>query len=149
MYNNYNLKGSRSSIDDFFLRACPVGVSDAPDGRRSNRETAVCWSGWTGVLEPDGVLVLGAGLAGDRSPLGVLGLDPVPLSAVFLAEDKVTELRPDVVGVLLGILDGVSSVLSSDRLDPCLDGGLLPGLLPVRDAGRELLLEPPGVKLDL
>jgi hypothetical protein len=59
------------------------------------------------------------------------------------------ELLPDV-GVLLGILDGVaSSVLSKDKFDPCLDGGLLPGLLPVLDWGLELLLEPPGVNVDL
>lgn len=37
-------------------------------------------------------------------------------------------------------------VLSKDKLEPCLDGGLLPGLLPVLDVGLELLLEPPGDK---
>lgn len=191
--SNYNLNGSLSSIDDFFLRATPVGVSDAPDGRRRSLDTAVCWSGWTGVLEPDGVRVLeavlnvgatpivtcltlfelalldelelspvkvgmlealdmpvdlGAGLAGDRRPLGVLGLEPVPFRVVFLADDSVAELRPEVVGVRLGILEGVSSVLSSDKFDPCLEGGLLPGLLPVLDAGLELFLDPPGVMFD-
>jgi hypothetical protein len=54
------------------------------------------------------------------------------------------------VGVLRGILEGVpSSVLSRERLEPCLDGGLLPGLLPVLDAGLELDLDPPGVSVDL
>jgi len=45
-------------MDDFFRRACPVGVSDAPEFLRNNLDTAVGWSGCTGVLEPDGVLVL-------------------------------------------------------------------------------------------
>lgn len=40
-------------------------------------------------------------------------------------------------------------MLSSDKFDPCLEGGLLLGRLPVRDAGLELDLEPPGVMLDL
>lgn len=42
-----------------------------------------------------------------------------------------------------------SPVLSNDRFEPCLDGGLLPGLLPALEAGLELLLEPPGVSVDL
>lgn len=127
-------------------------MSDAPEFLRNNLDTAVGWSGCTGVLEPDGVLVLDevlkvgatpivtcltlfelalldelelipvrvgmldalgipvdlrAGLAGDLSPLGVLGREPLPFTAGFL-EDKL------VVGVLLGILDGVSSILSKD-----------------------------------
>lgn len=32
-------------------------------------------------------------------------------------------------------------MLSRDRLEPCLDGGLLPGLLPVLDVGLEFDLE--------
>lgn len=32
-------------------------------------------------------------------------------------------------------------VLSSDKFEPCLDGGLLPGLLPVLDVGLEFDLE--------
>lgn len=120
-------------------------------------------------MEPDGVLVLEAvlsvgatpivtcftllelallptGLAGEISPLGVLGLELDPF-ILFVVERA--ELLPDV-GVLLGILDGVvSSVLSKDKFDPCLDGGLLPGLLPVLDCGLELLLDPPGVSVDL
>lgn len=32
-------------------------------------------------------------------------------------------------------------VLSSDKLEPCLDGGLLPGLLPVLEVGLEFDLE--------
>lgn len=72
---------------------------------------------------------------------------------------------PCPIGVFLGILDGVASskrkyvkiiiihvvlrkkclpVLSSDKFDPCLDGGLLPGRLPVLEAGLELFLDPPG-----
>lgn len=40
-------------------------------------------------------------------------------------------------------------VLSRERFEPCLDGGLLPGRLPVLEAGLEFDLEPPGVKVDL
>lgn len=32
-------------------------------------------------------------------------------------------------------------MLSSDKLEPCLEGGLLPGLLPVLDVGREFDLD--------
>lgn len=53
-------------------------------------------------------IYLRAGLAGERRPLGVLGLEPVPFTVLFLADDKVAELKPEV-GVLLGILEGVSS----------------------------------------
>lgn len=35
-------------------------------------------------------------------------------------------------------------VLSNDKFDPCLEGGLLPGRLPVLDAGLELFLDPAG-----
>lgn len=42
-----------------------------------------------------------------------------------------------------------SPVLSNDKFDPCLDGGLLPGRLPVLDAGLELLLDPAGEIADL
>lgn len=49
-----------------------------------------------------------AGLAGDINPVGVRGLEPDPL-IVFLAVERVDALRPEVVGVLLGILDGVAS----------------------------------------
>lgn len=44
-------------------------------------------------------------------------------------------------------------MLSNDKLEPCLEGGLLPGRLPAREAGleagREFGLEPPGVNVDL
>lgn len=39
-------------------------------------------------------------------------------------------------------------VLSRDRFEPCRDGGLLPGRLPVREAGREFGREPPGVNVE-
>ena len=46
----------------------------------------------------------------------------------------------------VGMRDGVaSSVLSSDRVDPCRDGGFEPARLAGRELGRELALEPPGV----
>lgn len=51
----HNLKGSLLAVVFF---AWPVGLSDAPDGLLSSLETAVVWPGGTGVLEPDGVLVL-------------------------------------------------------------------------------------------
>lgn len=58
------------------------------------------------MIERNNYLV--AGLAGDINPVGVLGLEPDPL-IFFLAEERVDVLRPEVVGVLLGILDGVAS----------------------------------------
>lgn len=85
------------------------------------------------------------------SPVGVLGREPpfvtVRRLGVLLVGDAVLPFlperpRPDRLGILD---DDTSSVLSSDKLLPCLEGGLLPGLLPVREAGRELDLEPPGV----
>lgn len=49
-----------------------------------------------------------------------------------------------------GIRDGVpSSVLSKERFEPCLEGGLEPVLLAGRDDGLDGGPEPPGVKLDL
>lgn len=103
------------------------------------------------MLEPDGVLVLAAGLAGEINPVGVLGLEPpVPFCGLLNDELVVDDGARFDVGVLRGILDGVpSSVLSRERLEPCLEGGLLPGLLPVLDAGLEFDLEPPGVSVDL
>jgi hypothetical protein len=92
---------------------------------------------------------LPAGLAGETNPVGVLGLDP-PVPFCVLRNDDPAEGTRLEVGVLRGILEGVpSSVLSRERLEPCLDGGLLPGLLPVLDAGLELDLDPPGVSVDL
>jgi hypothetical protein len=90
---------------------------------------------------------LATGLAGDISPDGVLGLDDdVPLETVsFLPGVVVPDLLVPIL--LLGILEGISSVLSNDRLEPCLDGGLLPGLLPVLEVGLELFLLSPGVTL--
>lgn len=88
-------------------------------------------------------------------PVGVLGLDDdVPFVTFnLLLVAVVIPVRPDNPGVvvLLGMRDGVSSVeaktqsnknynaksvviclpvLSKDKLEPCLDGGLLPGRLP-------------------
>lgn len=148
-------------------------VSDAPDGFLVSFELAVCVPEGTGVLDPEGVLVLmavrsvgalegvagvlnvfPAGLVGVRRPVGVRGLEEErPLSGVvFLGVVVVivSVFRPDIGVRRVGILDGVpSSVLSRDKLEPCLEGGLLLGRLPVRDAGRELGLEPPGVSVDL
>lgn len=46
----------------------------------------------------------------------------------------------------VGMRDGVaSSVLSSDRVDPCRDGGFDPARDAGRELGRELALDPPGV----
>lgn len=39
-------------------------------------------------------------------------------------------------------------MLSNDKFEPCLEGGLLPGRLPVREVGLEFVVEPPGVKVD-
>lgn len=105
--------------------------------------------------------------------MGVLGRDkdkPFDEVVVFLFV-KLEGMLPVLndIGVRrVGILDGVESslkiqvrtctitscrkvlpVLSRDKLEPCLDGGLLLGRLPVRDAGLELGLEPPGVIEDL
>lgn len=38
-------------------------------------------------------------------------------------------------------------MLSKDKSEPCLDGGLLPGRLPCREVGLEFVVEPPGVNL--
>lgn len=122
-------------------------LSDAPEGLRNSLEVAVVTPAGTGVFEPDGVRVRWAGLAGDMRPVGVLGRELEPF--VTPRRRGVTVPGVRLTPVLLGILDGVSSVLSSDRFEPCLEGGLLPGLLPCLEAGCELGLDPPGVKFDL
>ena len=57
-------------------------------------------------------------------------------------------VRPEI-GVLRGIRDGPSSVLSRDKLEPWRLGGLLPGRLPVLEVGLEFDRESPGVRVDL
>lgn len=113
-----------------------------------------------GVCIPDGVdvpLVFLVG-AGDAAPDAVLDETPfvwvvvvvVPLVLVLVDP---TDSR-DGLGVVVllggirrvGMRDGVaSSVLSSDRVDPCRDGGFDPARDAGRELGRELALDPPGV----
>lgn len=112
-----------------------------------------------GVCIPDGVdvpLVFLVG-AGDAAPDAVLEETPfvwvvvvvVPPRALVLVDP--TESRDGrgvvvLVILLVGMRDGVaSSVLSSDSVEPCLDGGFEPARLAGRELGRELVREPPGV----
>lgn len=137
---NYSHAGFVDDVVDFFC--CPVGVSPAPDGRRNNLEAAVGTPAGTGVLDPEGVRVLEAvrkigalevdrflvlvvvvladGLPGETNPVGVLGRDKdVPFVFNLRAEDDaVLPDRPDIADVLRGMRDGVSSVLSRDKLEP-------------------------------
>lgn len=149
----YNRNGSRFSVvrDDGVARRAPgvVGVplSDASEGFRSNLDTAVCWPERTGVVLPDGVLCLPLGV---RRPVGVRGRDPplgvVRPSLLAFAAARAVDVRVFVT-FLIGMRDGVpaSSVLSRDRLDPCLEGGFDPALDPGLEPGRD----PPGVNVDL
>lgn len=113
-----------------------------------------------GVCMPDGVelplmfRLVGAGLAEPEAVLRVMVLVPLRrLPGVVL----VTERRagrgvvPLVVlavdGLRCGMREGVwSSVLSSDRVEPCRDGGFDPCLLSGRELGLEPAREPPGVR---
>lgn len=111
-----------------------------------------------GVCIPDGVdvpLVFLVG-AGDAAPDAVLEETPfvwvvvvvVPRALVLVDPTESRDGRGVVVLVILrvGIRDGVaSSVLSSDRVDPCRDGGFEPARLAGRELGRELARDPPGV----
>lgn len=95
--------------------------------------------------------------AGDAAPDAVLEETPfvwvvvvvVPPRALVLVDP--TESRDGrgvvvLVILLVGMRDGVaSSVLSSDSVEPCLDGGFEPARLAGRELGRELVREPPGV----
>lgn len=125
-----------------------VPASEASEGFRNKRVTAVCWPDRTGVVLPEGVLCLP--LAGVKKPVGVRGLEPplgvVTPSLLALAAARAIDVRVFVT-LRIGIRDGVdtSSVLSRERLEPCLDGGLDPALEPGRDPGRD----PPGVRVDL
>lgn len=98
--------------------------------------------------------------AGDAAPDAVLDETPfvwvvvvvvvVPLAPLVLVDP--TDSR-DGLGVVVlvgirrvGMRDGVaSSVLSSDRVDPCREGGFDPARDAGRELGRELAREPPGV----
>lgn len=78
-----------------------------------------------GALEVDRflvlvVVVLADGLPGETNPVGVLGRDKdVPFVFNLRAEDDaVLPDRPDIADVLRGMRDGVSSVLSRDKLEP-------------------------------
>lgn len=109
-----------------------------------------------GVCIPDGVdvpLVFLVG-AGEAAPDAVL--DETPLVVVVVVLPVVPLVEPtdsrDGLGVVVlvirrvGIRDGVaSSVLSSDSVDPCRDGGFEPARLAGRELGLEFALEPPGV----
>lgn len=111
-----------------------------------------------GVCIPDGVdvpLVFLVG-AGDAAPDAVLEETPfvwvvvvvVPRALVLVDPTESRDGLGVVVLVILrvGIRDGVaSSVLSSDRVDPCRDGGFEPARLAGRELGRELARDPPGV----
>lgn len=72
------------------------------------------------MLDPEGVRVLADGLPGETNPVGVLGRDKdVPFVFNLRAEDDaVLPDRPDIADVLRGMRDGVSSVLSRDKLEP-------------------------------
>lgn len=94
--------------------------------------------------------------AGDAAPDAVLEETPfvwvvvvvVPRALVLVDPTESRDGRGVVVLVILrvGIRDGVaSSVLSSDRVDPCRDGGFEPARLAGRELGRELARDPPGV----
>lgn len=94
--------------------------------------------------------------AGDAAPDAVLEETPfvwvvvvvVPRALVLVDPTDSRDGRGVVVLVILlvGIRDGVaSSVLSSDRVDPCRDGGFEPARLAGRELGRELARDPPGV----
>jgi len=124
-----------------------------------------------GVCIPDGVeppLILrlvGAGLAEPDAVFLVI-VPPVPfvrVVVVFVVVVDVTDKREgrgvvlilaadDIVllpteGLRCGMRDGVvSSVLSSDRFEPCLDGGFEPCRLKGRELGFELGREPTGVR---
>lgn len=92
--------------------------------------------------------------AGEAAPDAVL--DETPLVVVVVVLPVVPLVEPtdsrDGLGVVVlvirrvGIRDGVaSSVLSSDSVDPCRDGGFEPARLAGRELGLEFALEPPGV----
>lgn len=143
-----------------------------PRELRSGRVPGVCGSTDVrrGVCIPDGVdvpLVFLVG-AGDAAPDAVLEETPfvwvvvvlvvvvvvVPPPRALVALVDPTERRDGrgvvvvVVEVIrrVGMRDGVaSSVLSSDSVDPCRDGGFEPARLAGRELGRELAREPPGV----
>lgn len=113
-----------------------------------------------GVCIPDGVdvpLVFLVG-AGDAAPDAVLDETPFvwvvvvvvpPLALVLVDPTDSRDGRGVVVLVgirRVGMRDGVaSSVLSSDRVEPCRDGGFDPAREAGRELGRELALDPPGV----
>lgn len=145
----YSRKGSRLSVVRAGVRReGGVAGASASDGRRTSRDAAVCCPGRTGVVLPDGVLCLP--LAGVSRPVGVLGRDP-PLGVVTanlaaFAAARAVDVRVFVT-LRIGMRDGVktSSVLSKDKLDPCLEGGFDPVLDPGLEPGRE----PPGVNVDL
>lgn len=95
--------------------------------------------------------------AGDAAPDAVLDETPfvwvvvvvVPLALVLVDPTDSRDGRGVVVLVgirRVGMRDGVaSSVLSSDRVDPCRDGGFEPAREAGRELGRELARDPPGV----
>lgn len=96
--------------------------------------------------------------AGDAAPDAVLEETPfvwvvvvvvvVPRALVLVDPTERRDGRGVVVlGILLvGMRDGVaSSVLSSESVDPCRDGGFEPARLAGRELGRELARDPPGV----
>lgn len=148
----YNRNGARFSL----------GV--VPRELRSGRPGAVpgvCGSTEVrrGVCIPDGVdvpLVFLVG-AGDAAPDAVLDETPFVWVVVVVPPRLVLVVDPtdsrDGLGVVVlvgirrvGMRDGVaSSVLSSDRVDPCREGGLEPARDAGRELGRELARDPPGV----
>lgn len=96
--------------------------------------------------------------AGDAAPDAVLDETPFvwvvvvvvpPLALVLVDPTDSRDGRGVVVLVgirRVGMRDGVaSSVLSSDRVEPCRDGGFDPAREAGRELGRELALDPPGV----
>lgn len=96
--------------------------------------------------------------AGDAAPDAVLDETPLVWVVVVVVPLVLVLVDPtdsrDGLGVVVllggirrvGMRDGVaSSVLSSDRVDPCRDGGFDPARDAGRELGRELALDPPGV----
>lgn len=59
-------------------------------------------------VQPNFITYFVTGLAGDTKPLGVLDPEVVPFTFLLKVEDVVLAVLP-LIGVLLGILEGVPS----------------------------------------
>lgn len=97
-------------------------------------------------------LLVGAGLADPDAVLRVRVDVPFVLDVAGVTESLDGRCAAEVgvddaTGCLrCGMRDGVvSSVLSNDKVDPCLDGGLEPCRLAGLELGFDPALDPPGV----